>query len=119
MDGGQSEIKPCTPLVLESNVARLNIRLLNTSRDGEVLLLLQHEFAGDCPEMLQKRLGLLPREAEVLFWISKAKTSREIAAILSITRKTVDKHVERIQKKLGTENRTAAAAIAWNAMRDS
>jgi DNA-binding CsgD family transcriptional regulator len=119
MDGRQSEVKPCTPLTMESDEARLDIRFLKTSRDGEVVLLLQHEFAGDCPAMLQRRLGLGPREAEVLFWISKAKTSREIATILSITRKTVDKHVERIQRKLGTENRTAAAAIAWTAMRDS
>jgi len=119
IDGGQSEAKPCTPLTTESDEARLHIRLLKTSRQGEVVLLLQHEFAGDCPAMLQRRLGLGPREAEVLFWISKAKTSREIATILSVTRKTVDKHVEHIQRKLGTENRTAAAAIAWTAMRDS
>jgi DNA-binding CsgD family transcriptional regulator len=119
MDGGQSEIKPCSPLTVESEEARLDIRLLKTGRDGEVVLLLKRETTRDCPEMLQRRLGLAPREAEVLFWISKGKTSRETAAILSITRKTVDHHVERIHRKLGTETRTAAAAIAWNAMRDS
>jgi hypothetical protein len=37
----------------------------------------------------------------------------------TIARKTVDKHVERIHRKLGAETRTAAAAIAWAAMRDS
>jgi DNA-binding CsgD family transcriptional regulator len=119
MDGTQSEIKPCSPLTVESEEARLEIRMLKTSRDGEVVLLLKRETTRDCPEMLQRRLGLAPREAEVLFWISKGKTSRETAAILSITRKTVDHHVERIHRKLGTETRTAAAAIAWNAMRDS
>ncbi|MGD0119013.1 MAG: helix-turn-helix transcriptional regulator [Candidatus Binatus sp.] len=118
LDGKQSELKTCTPLTVESADARLNIRLLKTSRDGEVILLLSHEVTPDRPELLQ-RLGLAPREAEVLFWISKGKTSREVAAILSITRKTVDKHVERIHRKLGTETRTAAASIAWSAMRDS
>ena len=98
--------------------ARLNIRMLETSRPDEVLLLLSREVGHDCPESLQ-RLGLARREAEVLFWISKGKTSRETAAILSITRKTVDKHVERIHRKLGVETRIAAAAIAWSAMRDS
>jgi DNA-binding CsgD family transcriptional regulator len=119
MDGKHSEVKPRTPLTVESQEARLDIRLLKTGRDGELVLLLKLETSRDCPEMLQRRLGLAPREAEVLFWISKGKTSREIAAILSITRKTVDKHTERIHRKLGAETRTAAAAIAWNAMRDS
>jgi DNA-binding CsgD family transcriptional regulator len=104
--------------MVESDGAQLNIRMLKTSRNDEVLLLLNREVGHDRPESL-RRLGLAPREAEVLFWISKGKTSRETAAILSITRKTVDKHVERIHRKLGVETRTAAAAIAWTAMRDS
>src|ERR1700722_10886137 len=118
LDGKQSERKPFSPLTVESDEARLNIRMLTTSRDGEVLLLLSREVGHDRPESLQ-RLGLARREAEVLFWISKGKTSREGGAIFSITRKHVDKHVERIHRKLGVETRTAAAAIAWTAMRDS
>ena len=119
LNDGQSEIKACSPLTVESEEARLNIWLLKTTRDGEVVLLLKRENTRDCPEMLQRRLGLPPREAEVLFWVSKGKTSRETAAIMSITRKTVDQHFEHIHRKLGTETRTAAAAIAWSAMRDS
>jgi len=117
LDGKQSEHKPCTPLTVESGEGRLNIRMLETKPDGEVVLLLTREVS-DYPEAL-RRLGLARRESEVLFWISKGKTSREIAMILSITRKTVDKHVERIHRKLGTETRTAAAAIAWSAMHDA
>jgi DNA-binding CsgD family transcriptional regulator len=118
LEGRQSDVQPCSPLIVESDGARLNIRMLKTSRNDEVLLLLSREVGHDRPESL-RRLGLAPREAEVLFWISKGKTSRETGAILSITRKTVDKHVERIHRKLGVETRTAAAAIAWTAMRDS
>jgi DNA-binding CsgD family transcriptional regulator len=117
LDSKQSEPKPCTPLTVESGEGRLNIRMLETRPDGDVVLLLSREDC-DYPEGL-RRLGLARRESEVLFWISKGKTSREIATILSITRKTVDKHVERIHRKLGTETRTAAAAIAWSAMHDS
>ena len=117
LKGKQSERKPCTPLTVESAEARLNIRMLEARPDGDVVLLLSLEGC-DYPQAL-RRLGLARRESEVLFWISKGKTSREIATILSITRKTVDKHVERIHRKLGTETRTAAAAIAWSAMHDS
>jgi DNA-binding CsgD family transcriptional regulator len=118
LDSKQSEAKPCSPLTVETDGARLNIRMLKTGQNGDVVLLLSRDVTRECPEMLQ-RLGLAGREAEVLFWISKGKTSRETATILSITRKTVDKHVERIHRKLGAETRTAAAAMAWSAMRDS
>jgi DNA-binding CsgD family transcriptional regulator len=67
----------------------------------------------------KRRITLNRREAEVLLWVSRGKTSRETATILSIASKTVDKHVERIQRKLGAENRTVAAAIAWAALRNT
>jgi len=51
-------------------------------------------------------------EGEVLSWLSKGKTNRDIAQILGLSPRTVDKHLEQIYAKLGVENRTAAAAIA-------
>jgi DNA-binding CsgD family transcriptional regulator len=57
-------------------------------------------------------LGLTPREAEVLAWISEGKTNEEIAMILGTRPNTVRKHVENIHRKLGVENRGAAAALA-------
>ena len=52
------------------------------------------------------------RESEVLFWIANGKTNYDIAEILSMSPRTVNKHLEAIFRKLGVENRTAAAAIA-------
>src|SRR6476469_6725312 len=49
------------------------------------------------------------REAEVIDWISEGKRDREIALILEISPRTVEKHVQRILKKLGVETRTAAS----------
>jgi DNA-binding CsgD family transcriptional regulator len=48
----------------------------------------------------------------VLFWLGRAKSNREIAAILNIQPATVGKHLEHIYPKLGVENRTAAASFA-------
>ena len=62
-----------------------------------------------------QRIGLTTREGEVLSWLSKGKTNRDIAQILGLSPRTVDKHLEQIYSKLGVENRTAAAAIAVNA----
>lgn len=56
--------------------------------------------------------GLTPREAEVLFWISRGKTNYEVALIVGAKAGTVRKHVEHILAKLNVANRTAAAAIA-------
>jgi DNA-binding NarL/FixJ family response regulator len=56
--------------------------------------------------------GITGREADVLLWISRGKTNREIGAIVDMSPRTVNKHLEQIYKKLGVENRTSAAAIA-------
>jgi DNA-binding CsgD family transcriptional regulator len=117
LDGKQSDLKPCIPLTVESDHGRLHIRMLKSAPDGDLVLLMRREVGRDCPESL-RCLGLARRESEVLFWISKGKTNSETATILSITRKTVDKHLERIHRKLGVETRTAAAAMAWSTMRD-
>ncbi len=53
--------------------------------------------------------GLTGREAEVLRWIREGKTDREVAEILGISHRTVQKHVERLLVKMGVESRLAAA----------
>ena len=58
---------------------------------------------------------MTPREAEVLGWISRGKTNREIATLLFISPHTVRKHIENIFEKLGVRTRTAAALFAADA----
>ena len=57
-------------------------------------------------------IHLTTREAEVLHWVAQAKRNAEIAIILGISERTVQKHMERILATLGVENRTAAANVA-------
>ncbi len=57
---------------------------------------------------------LTPREAEVLFWVIKGKTSKDIGDILGTSPRTVDKHLEHVFEKLGVETRTAAANVAMS-----
>ncbi|BCK76518.1 two component response regulator LuxR [Acetobacter aceti NRIC 0242] len=65
---------------------------------------------------LQIKLGLTVREAEVLYWVAKGKTNRDIAEILSISHRTVNKHLEQIYIKIGVENRAAATARVLQAL---
>lgn len=64
------------------------------------------------PLHLQQSLPITKRESEVLYWVSYGKTSWEIGQILSMSPRTVNKHLEQIYKKLGVDNRTSAAAIS-------
>ena len=58
------------------------------------------------------RMGLTPREAEVLILMSRGKTDREIAVLCAISVRTVQKHAEHLYIKLGVETRTAAVMAA-------
>ncbi|WP_235930123.1 response regulator transcription factor [Craterilacuibacter sinensis] len=61
---------------------------------------------------LMQRYALTRREAEVLHWLSFGKTNRDIADILGVSPRTINKHLEHIFGKLNVETRTAAAALA-------
>jgi DNA-binding response OmpR family regulator/DNA-binding CsgD family transcriptional regulator len=63
-------------------------------------------------QTLQRALNLTAREAEVLLWISRGKSNRDISDILGISPRTVNKHLEQVFEKLGVENRASAAARA-------
>jgi DNA-binding NarL/FixJ family response regulator len=57
-------------------------------------------------------LPLTRRERQVLKLVAQGKTSPQIARELSLVKRTVDFHVENACRKLGVDNRTAAAAKA-------
>jgi DNA-binding NarL/FixJ family response regulator len=78
----------------------------------EMLLRVVAADANSGETLLQRRLGLTAREAEVLLWISRGKSNRDISDILGLRPSTVTKHLEQIYIKLGVENRASAAAIA-------
>lgn len=56
--------------------------------------------------------SLTPREKEVLAWLARGKTDRDIGQILGISQRTVQKHLEHVYVKLGVETRTAAVLRA-------
>jgi DNA-binding NarL/FixJ family response regulator len=94
---------------------QLRLQYMGKLGANEFLLRLAKDTSADMPAEFSSELGLTTREGEVLSWLSKGKTNRDIAQILGLSPRTVDKHLEQIYSKLGVENRTAAAAIAVNA----
>ena len=78
----------------------------------EILLRIARDAPVAGPDLLRDRLPITAREAEVLFWLTQGKASRDIGDILGLSPRTVMKHLESIYGKLGVENRTAASLIA-------
>ncbi|NJN57714.1 MAG: response regulator transcription factor [Leptolyngbyaceae cyanobacterium SL_5_9] len=54
-------------------------------------------------------MNLTPREQEILHWIAKGASNREIAQALYISEKTVRNHITHILSTLGLRDRTQAA----------
>jgi DNA-binding CsgD family transcriptional regulator len=64
------------------------------------------------PGAKKRPYALSLREIEVLQWVAHGKSAREIAAILKITKRTIDAHALSAVKKMGAVNRINAVAIA-------
>jgi DNA-binding NarL/FixJ family response regulator len=105
---------PVTLLKIKQKNSVLKIRLTFES-DLQTFVLLLEEEREPTPADLHS-LGLTPREAEVLFFLARGKTNREIGVLCGISPRTVQKHLENIFPKLGVETRSAAAAVAVELM---
>jgi len=98
--------------VLDIGARRLEVAVLSSIGPNEWLFRLTESVLGVEEEVLQNKLSISERESEVLLWVSRGKSNREIGEILTISPRTVDKHLEQIFEKLGVANRASAAARA-------
>ena len=99
-------------LRISGSSVEIGVRYLGRPLPSEYLMrfVLNEEEAART--VLKKTFDLTDRETQVLFWLSRGKTNQEIAQILSMSPRTVNKHLEPVFRKLGVENRTAAVATA-------
>jgi DNA-binding CsgD family transcriptional regulator len=104
---------PRPELVIDGGEGRrLIARLVELDVDpGWQAILLDEWLPGPSPAELRP-LGLTPREAEVLAWVARGRSDGEIGALLAISPRTVDKHLENTFRKLGVRSRAEAVARA-------
>ncbi len=107
---GFSKIVEREPLTLEKEGRCLKIKLLNDFTTGDYIFVMTETDDSVILQNLQD-YNLSCREIEVLKLLSIGKTNVEIAIILGLSKRTVEKHLERVFTKLGVETRTAAAAV--------
>ncbi|MDQ3900589.1 MAG: helix-turn-helix transcriptional regulator [Actinomycetota bacterium] len=56
--------------------------------------------------------GITPRESEVLALLAQARSTKEIAARLYLSPKTVERHIANLAAKVGVEGRSELVAFA-------
>jgi DNA-binding CsgD family transcriptional regulator len=98
---------PSVPLVVTNENGRLTVKFIWGGKvAGQDLILIDEELAVIVPTLTR-------REAEILTWLSQGKTNAEIGEALSISPRTVKKHLEHIYSKLQVHRRTAAVSRSY------
>ncbi|MFA9219118.1 MAG: response regulator, partial [Sphingomonadaceae bacterium] len=107
---GRGEAHP--PLQVALGQKRLVFSAAEYSEDEQWMIVLREESDAALIENLMSTFRLTQRESEVLNWVIKGKTNRDIGDILGTSPRTVNKHLEHVFVKLGVETRTSAASMA-------
>lgn len=105
------------PLMVAQGAKRLVFTAVDLSKAEQWMIVLREESDAAQMEALTLLFKLTQREAEVLNWVIKGKTNRDIGDILNTSPRTVNKHLEHVFIKLGVETRTAAASLAMSKIR--
>ncbi|WP_372528262.1 response regulator [Piscinibacter sp.] len=101
-----------TPLTLVNGARQLVLTLQERTSDEDWLIVMREVSDTAIVDAMMSSFKLTLREAEVLYWVVKGKTNRDIGDILGSSPATVKKHLEHVYTKLGVETRTAAAGVA-------
>jgi len=118
-DAAHKQGREANPLLLEDGQRRLLASFHDQTGDQEWLVVLREENDASSVEALIAAFRLTQREAEVLYWVTMGKTSKDIGDILGSSPRTVNKHLEHVFEKLGVETRTAAANLAMSKLRSN
>ncbi len=100
--------------VVNQGGRRLTFVLHEPTGDDEWLLVMRETSDQAAMDALTQVFKLTAREGEVLYWVVRGKTNRDIGDILGSSPATVKKQLEHIFAKLGVETRTAAAGLAMS-----
>jgi DNA-binding response OmpR family regulator/DNA-binding CsgD family transcriptional regulator len=90
---------------------KIEFAYLGQVQAGERLLRVTQVEPRQDVERLRRHFALTGREAEVLLWIARGKSNKDVSTVLGISPRTVNKHLEQIFEKLGVENRASATAV--------
>ena len=105
------------PLELRRQRQRLRLRLVPGTKE-DAILIAEHRDAPPDPALLERRLPISRREAEVLALLAQGWMNAAIAAELGLSANTIARYVERLYLKIGVHNRVDATLAARRALED-
>ena len=109
---------PGEPLIVErSDGSRAAVQWLPGRRPGDSDAILVEPAAELISIATLRAAGLTPREAEVLRLAALGRSNGEIGEALSVSPRTVQKHLEHVYEKLGARSRVQAVLTAWSIAR--
>lgn len=108
--------EPCT----ETDINGHSVQLIYLGESGkhQCLLRVKDGEENTTHSVIKDYFDLTGREADVLLWLVNGKSNKEIAEILCISPRTVNKYLDHVYIKLGVENRTAAAMVTMRRVSD-
>lgn len=90
----------------------INDQVLNKAEAFRWLLRAVEKLAPDRENVLDHFAPLSTREMEILTYITRGASNKEIAYTLKISQQTVKNHISNVLRKLLVEDRTQAAVLA-------
>ncbi len=115
----QQALPPGRKFTLKAPDKEFQCKYMGQVKSNEYLFKLFEQNDGSDLELLRTSFSLTEREAEVLLWLARGKTNREIAQILEMSPRTVNKHLEQVFRKMGVENRTSATSASIRLLSES
>ena len=103
------------PLVVEDGERVISLRVLRGPEGGSEMLVIEPEASGLSVPALEA-LGLTRRQAEALRWIALGRRGPDVARLLGLSPRTVEKHLQAAYAKLGVAGASEAAATVWAAV---
>lgn len=99
---------PARPLLVRHDRHQLLVRQVCVA-DGAALSMT--ESLRDHPALDLGRLGLTARETKMMGFVGDSLSSKDIAALLAISSRTVEKHIDNALRKIGVRNRLSAVKV--------
>ena|GEM_PF-1298671 len=104
------------PLIVPGEGGRdLSLRVLRGPGDGSDMLVIEPGASGLSVPALEG-LGLTRRQAEALRWVALGRRGPEVARLMGLSPRTVEKHLQAAAAGLGVSGAAEAAATAWAAV---
>jgi DNA-binding CsgD family transcriptional regulator len=103
------------PLLVDTADGPLSLRVLRGPEGGSEMLVIEPDVSGLTVPALEG-LGLTRRQAEALRWLALGRRGPDIARVMGLSPRTVEKHLHGAYAKLGVSGASEAAATAWAAV---